>query len=261
LLKIVFIVTFATHLNKVKERINKLRVLFPLCLHGALPVLICHRQGDDGMALIFLLMFAAMLAAAGLKLRYFIIAFILIVASLPLIYFFIMNDTQRARVTSMLDIEADLLGSGWQQWRARIAMANGSLFGQGILRGQLVQAGSIPEGYNDLIFVSIGEEFGFIGCLAVMALLFAICVRVIIVAHRANDSLGCYICIGFFAMIAAQTVINLGMCLSLLPVVGITLPFFSYGGSSLACLLLGLGLVASVHTHRTTREIHIKTDF
>ena len=176
---------------------------------------------------------------------------------LPVIYFFVMNDAQQGRILSMLDLEDDLLGEDWQQWRARIALANGGLFGQGIFKGQLVQSENIPEGYNDFIFASIGEEFGFLGCLAVVILLVGICTRILIVAHKANDDLGCYICVGYFAMLAAQSIINIGMCISILPVVGVTLPFFSAGGTSLSCLLMGLGPVISVYMYRNSRTLYL----
>lgn len=258
LLKLAFMFTFAVHLSSVKDRVNFLKVLIPLCLHGAAPVLLIHFQGDDGTALIFAFMMVAMLAAAGLKPRYFIIAGSAIIVMLPIIYFLIMNDAQQARIISMLDLEDDLLGADWQQWRARIAMAGGGFFGQGVFKGQLVQKGNIPEGYNDFIFSSIGEEFGFVGCLAVVALLGGICLRSIFIARQATDDLGSFICIGYFAMIAAQSIINIGMCVSLLPVIGITLPFFSAGGSSLACMLMGVGPVLSVYMNRNSRTIYLR---
>ena len=258
LLKLAFIITFSTHLNKVRDRINQIKYLLPACIHGALPVLLIHFQGDDGTALIFAVMVIAMLAAAGLKARYFVIAFTAVLIMLPIIYFLIMNEAQQMRVLSMFDLEDDLLGADWQQWRARIAMAGGGFFGQGFLNGQLVQKGNIPEGYNDFIFASIGEEFGFFGCLIVVALLAGICLRILYIARNANDDLGSFICIGYFAMLGAQAIVNIGMCISILPVIGITLPFFSAGGSSLACLLLGLGPVLSVYMNRNSRTIYLR---
>ncbi|MBQ5810019.1 MAG: FtsW/RodA/SpoVE family cell cycle protein, partial [Clostridia bacterium] len=243
LMKLAFMITFAAHLSAVKDRINNLKILLPVCLHAAFPVLLVHFQGDDGTAMIFAFMVLAMLAAAGLKARYFIIAGVAVLVMLPIIYFLVMNDAQQGRILSMLDLEDDLWGDDWQQWRARIAMAGGGFFGQGIFKGQLVQKGNIPEGYNDFIFSSIGEEFGLFGCLVVVALLSGICLRILYISKKSTDDLGSYICVGYFAMLASQCIINIGMCISLLPVVGITLPFFSSGGSSLACTLLGIGPV------------------
>lgn len=253
LLKIAFLLTFSAHLGAVSREINRLRNLLPLCLHGAFPVLLIHLQGDDGTALVFAFMVVAMLYAAGVKLRYFLLVGLAIVIAAPLVFFFVMNPDQQARVLNMFNPEADLQNVGWQQWRGRIALANGGLFGQGLFRGTLTQAANVPEGHNDFIFVSIGEELGMLGCLAVVLLLVAICIRILRVGYLAREERGQFICVGMFAMLAAQTVINLGMCLSILPVIGITLPFFSAGGTSLSCLYLGVGLILSVYMHRDDR--------
>lgn len=140
------------------------------------------------------------------------------------------------------------------------ALANGGFFGQGFLKGDLTQNGIVPYGHNDFIFVSIGEEFGFLGCLAVILLLSAICLRCIRIARICANDGGKLICVGIFSEIFAQTVINVGMCVSVLPVIGITLPFFSAGGTSLFCLYLGIGLVLNVYMHRNSRTIYLRDD-
>lgn len=257
LLKICFIVTFSLHIMKVKPNINKLKYLIPLCLHGAFPVLLIHLQGDDGTALVFAVMMLCMLWAGGLSWKYFLAGFIAVLIASPLIYFFIMNDDQRARFMVLFDLEANIQDIGYQQWRGRMALANGGLFGQGFLKGSLTQTGVIPESFNDFIFVSIGEEFGLFGCLAVLILLGAICLRCIRIARITTNEGGKVMCVGVFAMIFAQSAINIGMCTSLLPVIGITLPFFSSGGTSLLCLFFGIGLALNVYMHRNSRTIYL----
>ena len=172
----------------------------------------------------------------------------------------ILNDEHRERIVNMFDINADIQGVGWQQYRGRLALANGGFFGQGYLNGDLTQMGKrgVPEGHNDFIFVTIGEELGFLGCLVVLILLAAICLRCIKVAKLCAKDEGKFICVGIFAMLFAQIVINIGMCVSITPVIGITLPFFSAGGTSLLCLYLGIGLVLSVYMHRNTRTIYLR---
>lgn len=260
LLKITFIITFSAHLSKVGENINKLKNIILLCLHGGFVVVLIHLQGDDGTALVFAVMFICMMCAAGLKTRYFAIAAGAAVVAAPLIYFFVMNSDQRRRVETVFDLEADILGGGWQQFRGRAALANGGIFGQGFMRGELTQMGrqGVPEGYNDFIFTCIGEELGILGCIAVILLLAAICLRAVRNARLCKNPAGKYICVGFFGMVAAQSVINIGMCSSILPVIGITLPFFSAGGTSLCCLYLGVGLVLSVYLHRDSRVLQIR---
>lgn len=259
LLKICFVVTFSKHLGKVKKNINKLKYLIPVCLHGAIPVLLIFIQGDAGTALVFLVMVVFMLMAAGVSWKYFTAAFSAALVASPIAYFFILNDQHRERIISMFDIDADIQGIGWQQYRGRLALANGGFFGQGYMKGTLTQMGKagVPEGHNDFIFVTIGEELGFLGCLVVLILLTAICIRCLRVAALSVKQEGKFIAIGIFAMLFAQTVINIGMCTSITPVIGITLPFFSAGGTSLLCLFIGVGLVVNVYTHRNSRTINL----
>lgn len=257
LLKICFIITFSFHLRKAKPDINKLKTLIPLCLHGAFPILLIHFQGDDGTALVFAVMVLFMLMAAGVSWKYFAIAITSALAVSPIVYFFIMNEDHRERIKLLFDIEGDIKGIGYQQWRGRVALANGGWFGQGFLQGDLTQAGVIPESRNDFIFVCIGEEFGLIGCLVVLLLLAAICLRCIRIARICSNDAGKYICVGVFAMLFTQTVINIGMCTSILPVIGVTLPFFSAGGTSLICLFGGIGLALNVYKHRNSRTIYL----
>ena len=199
-----------------------------------------------------------MMFVSGVKLRYFIILGSAIIIALPIAFFLVMNDDQRSRVYSLLfPTEADYLGVLWQQWRARIALANGGLFGSGLFKGPSVQSGNIPEGYNDFIFSSIGEELGILGCLCVIILIFAICFRIMRIGHKAADKTGQIICTGVFSMLAFQSIINIGMNLSLIPVIGITLPLFSAGGTSLLCTLLAIGLVMSVYMHRHSSTLYL----
>lgn len=257
ILKIAFIITFSIHLERVGEKVNNLKYLIPVLIHGALPVVLVHMQGDDGTAMIFAVIMLLMLFAAGLKARYYVIFIVAVLIAAPLIYFLVMNADQQARIWSIFNLEDDLQGSDWQQWRGRIALANGGWFGQGFLKGQLTQTGQVPEGYNDFIFVSIGEEFGLFGCLLVLLLLAFICLRILHIGTIAREKRGKLICVGVFAMLFAQIIINIGMCLSITPVIGVTLPFFSAGGTSLVCLYSGIGVIMSVYMHRNARMMRI----
>lgn len=258
LLKICFIITFSGHLSRVKDKVNKLKYLIPVCLHGAAPVLLIHFQGDDGTALVFAVMVLCMMWVAGVSWKYFVLAFTTALACSPIIYFIIMNDEQRARLINMFDIESDIMGATYQQYRGRMALANGGFMGQGLFDGSLTQVGGVPEGQNDFIFVSIGEEIGFVGCMVVLLVIASICFRSISIARNCAKPNGKIICGGFFGMIFAQLVINVGMCVALMPVIGVTLPFFSAGGTSLICIYLGVGLVLSVYKHRNARILYLR---
>ena len=258
LMKICFMITFSAHISHVKKEINKPKVLLPVCLHGVFPTVLIFLQGDFGTAVVFACMFVGMMWAAGVSWKYFAAAVSAAVVASPILYFFILNDDHRARIKNMFDIDADIRGIGYQQYRGRIALANGGLFGQGYMNGELTQMkDGIPEARNDFIFVTIGEELGMLGCIVVVILLAAVCLRTVRIAAICRKDSGKLICAGFFSMLFAQIVINLGMCLSVLPVVGITLPFFSAGGTSLLCLFFGVGVVLSVYMHRNSRTIYL----
>ena len=252
LVKIGFIVTFAKHLSVLKER-EKLHSFPQVCLlaaHALVPIVLVHFPGDDGTALVFVFMFFIMSFAAGIQPRYFFIVFAAAAAGIPLIWNMFMHDEQRSRFLALLDLDANSMGKGYQQYQGKISIASGELTGRGLFNGPRVDRSSVPFQENDFIFTVAGEELGFIGCVLILGVLLLLMLRALQNAASSKDALGKYICVGFFSMIATQTCINIGMVLGLVPVIGITLPFFSAGGSSVACLYLGVGLVESVYMHQ-----------
>ena len=142
------------------------------------------------------------------------------------------------------------MNEGYQQYQGRISIGSGGIFGQGYFNGPRVETNAVTFQHSDFIFSVAGEEFGFIGCTLLIVLLFALMIRLVQIASKARDDMGKYMAIGFFGLVAFQTVFNVGMCLALLPVMGVTLPFFSAGGSSAACLYFGIGLVQNVYMRR-----------
>ena len=243
LLKVAFILAFGLHLSKVEGQVNEPRQLALLCIHGGLPVLLIHFQGDDGSALMIGLIFVSMLFAAGLSWRYIVAAIGTVAVLSPVIWFFIMNEDQRSRFLIMFDPMSDPQGKGLQQLNGLMAIGSGQLRGVGLFSGEHVY---VPEIRNDFIFSFVGNSLGFLGCLLVIALLTALCARLLYNAFHARDALGRYICVGAFAMVAFQSIFNIGMCLCVLPVIGITLPFLSSGGTSVVALYAAMGLVVSV---------------
>lgn len=248
LLKISFIITFAYHLSKVKDQMNNLKQLALLCLHGAIPCAIIHFQGDDGTALVMAVIFASMLFVAGLSWKYILPVLAVIPPAAVVAWQFLLDDDKKARILAVLNPELADPAITWQQQRGLIAIGNGGVWGNGIFM-ETGQFRYVPEVYNDFIFTYIGETVGFIGCIAVLAALAFLCIKILHNAKRAQDDLGTYICVGVFAMMAIQIIINIGMCLSMLPVIGVTLPFLSAGGTSTGTLYLGIGVVLSVYVH------------
>ncbi len=249
LVKIGFMVTFSKHLAMIKERREKFKFkdIVALIFHAIVPVALTHMQGDDGAAIIFLCMAICMAFIAGVQLRYFIIAFVLCVFSLPIIWNFVLADYQKLRLINQINPEADPLNMGFQQIQGKLSIASGGLTGKGLFNGPRVANGIVPVQESDFIFSVAGEELGFLGCFMIIFLLFALIWRVIHLGSNSKDYLGCFMCFGFFGLIASQMIFNLGMCLSMLPVMGVTLPFFSAGGSSTICLYIGIGLIQSVN--------------
>lgn len=250
ILKLSFILTFALHLEVVKEKINHFSQVILLCIHGAIPTLLIVLQGDDGSALVFLFIFLFMIFSADLSWKYILPP----LAALPplcyLMWQFVLTPDQKARIEVVFDPEKYPLTISVQPRQGRIALGSGMMFGKGFdanLR-------KVPAVQSDYIFAFIGETLGFLGCLVVIIMLGSICFRAIYNASRSDDYLGKFICVGVFAMLAAQTVINLGMVLSVLPVIGITLPFFSAGGTSFVVTYCGIGLVLSVAYHNRKRN-------
>ncbi len=257
LMKICFIITFSAHLKKVKPNINKFKNIVLVILHGFFPVGLIFLQGDYGTAIVFGVITIFMMWTAGVSLKIFLLGISAVLVASPFFYLFVLSEAHRNRILTLFSAEKDIQGIHYQQWRGSVALANGGLFGQGFLKGDLTQVGGVPEGHNDFIFVSIGEEFGFVGCLIVLLLLAAICLRCMRVARICINDGGKLICVGLFSMIFAQSVINIGMCTSILPVIGVTLPFFSSGGTSLLCLFLGVGLALNVYKHRNSRILYL----
>ena len=153
------------------------------------------------------------------------------------------------RIMVVLDHEFDPLGKGWHQTRGMLALGSGGWTGQGLFHGTQTQSpyrSSLPERQTDFIFCVCGEELGFLGCALIIVLLLAIVVRCFLVARDATTPMESLVCVGMAGMLIFQTVMNIGMCLFLLPVVGLTLPFFSYGGTSVMTLFAAMGVVSGI---------------
>ncbi len=252
LAKIGFMITFSKHLTYLKEtqKIDSFLNILGLLAHALIPMGIAQIQGDTGAAIIFFFMFLIMSFSAGVKLRYFVILISSIIIMLPFAWNFILSDYQKERILALVDPSLDPFVSRYQQLQGEISIGSGKLFGRGLFNGPRVAMESVPIQESDFIFSVAGEELGFIGCILIILLLLALLIRVFQIALKSCDNIGMYICFGFFGMIASQTIFNLGMCLSLLPVMGVTLPFFSYGGSSMACIYFGIGLIQNVYMYK-----------
>ena len=258
LLKFAFFLTFSYHLAYLiqhKQLGHFVHVLL-LLVHLAIPICMIHFfTKDDGSALVFIFIAIPMLIAAGLKLRYFLGGLLLMIPVVPLVWRYGFSEFQKDRFLIISNLESDPLNFGYHQIQTKISIGSGQIFGKGLFNGPRVASRVIPEAHNDMILSVIGEELGLIGCILVILLLFFLLFRVVTIASASRDRFGSLMCFGFFGMIAFQAVENIGMCMGILPVIGITLPFFSAGGSSTVCLYMGVGLIQCVYMHRNEYKI------
>ncbi len=266
LVKIGFIITFARHVSRL--RLSELKIsdvedskkLILLGIHILVPVILTHLQGDDGAAIIFLCIALTMLFMAGLKIRYFALLGALGALMAPIFWNFVLADYQKQRLITQLNPEADPLNMGYQQIQGKLSIGSGGIFGAGLFSGPRVANNVVPIQESDFIFSVAGEELGFLGCVFIIVLLLCIIFRIGFIAQKTGSKVGSLICFGFIGLILSQAVFNLGMCLSLLPVMGVTLPFFSVGGSSAACLYLGMGIIQNIYLTRDETKNTLKNE-
>lgn len=250
-----FIVTYAYHLSKVEDNINNPLMLLGLALHAAVPIVLIMLQPDMGTCMVFIFVFAVMLFTAKLSYKLIIPAIGAGVISVPVIYHFILSTYQKRRIQVFLNPELDPLKDGYNVIQSKIAVGSGGVFGNGYLNGSQNQLGYLPTKYTDFIFSTIAEEFGFIGAAVIILLLFFIIFRCFSISKKADNLFGRYVCSGIGAMLLFHTFENIGMCMGVMPVTGIPLPFISYGGTSLVTNLLCIGIVLSVAYHNKPRSI------
>ncbi|MBR2410629.1 MAG: FtsW/RodA/SpoVE family cell cycle protein [Clostridia bacterium] len=254
LVKIGFIITFGMHIDLVQDKLKSIFHLLLLCIHGLVPAGLVIVSGDLGSALVFLIIFITMMFCAGVQMRYFILGIAGICAMIPGIWYVFFSETQKERFLGLLFPErySDIM---YQQNKGLEAIASGGFSGQGLFNGKYTQNEIVPESENDMIFTCIGEELGFIGCFLAIAILLAIIIKIVFIGIKSKENATAMMCYGTAAMFASQVIINLGMCLKIFPVIGITLPFFSAGGSSNLCIYIGIGLIMSIYRFNKEKEV------
>lgn len=240
--KFAFILAFAWHLAQVREDLNRPRVLIPVLLNAGIGVGAVLLQRDTGVALVLAVIAAAMLFVAGLSWKIIFGAAGAAAVSVPVVWNYVLKDFHRQRILSLFSPQ-DYEAVAFQQLEGLDSLGSGQIFGIGLFAEN---HNYVPEMYNDFIFTFIGESLGFVGCVAVVAALTFLCVRILYTGAVSRSYVGKYICTGVFAMLAFQIIVNIGMCLMVLPTIGVTLPFLSYGGTSVVSVYISLGLVMMV---------------
>lgn len=255
--KLAFVVVLAWLLNHERTRgVSRLgailKYLFLTCVYAGLLAVL---SGDFGMVLVYLFLFVIMAWVGGVNKWWFIGVGVPLVAAVAILWNFVLphtglwGDYRILRFRVVLDHGLDPLGVGWHQSRSLLAIGSGQLTGMGFLQGkqtQSLRSDSLPARHTDFIFAVCGEEFGLIGCCVLLLLLLAIILRCVWVSRQAKSPMSAYIAMGFAGMLMVQTVLNVGMNLYVCPVIGLTLPFISYGGSSTLTLFIAMGIVSGI---------------
>lgn len=244
--KIIFIIVFAKVLSDNDGRIDDTRTVLKLLLYGLVPIALIVIQPDFGTAMVYVAMFVAMLFVAGIGRKYILGGAAAAAVMCPIMWFLVLQDYQKQRLITAFNPESDPTGAGYHVVQSKLAVGSGRFFGAGLYKGSSQLNNALPERHTDFIYSVVCEELGMIGGILVIVLISAIILRCIYIGLNARNRLGTYMCTGVATMFLFQAFENIGMCIGLFPVTGITLPFFSYGGSSILTTVIAVGIVLNV---------------
>lgn len=260
LAKVAFAIVVPLFFERLKEGKDICKNVLKLLFYAFLPIGLVLLQPDVGTATVFTFAFIIMLFIYGIPYRYFLIALGAFAAAAPVLWFFVIPQKFphiRNRIMTFIFPDTDLLGSGMQVDRSKMTIGSGQLFGKGLFHGiQTQNSGAASSGYNvpekqtDFIFSVIGEEMGFVGAMLVIAIIFFILFRCIYIAMNSRDAYGSFMVVCIASMLGFHFIENIGMCIGILPVTGIPLPFVSQGNSSLVANYLNVGILLSVSMRR-----------
>ena len=251
--KIIYIIVCARVMTIYQEHINSLPCVLRLGFVSAVFMgLIVVISKDAGVALIYVFTLIIMALAGGFSFIWFAAAGAGLAVIVPILWnSSLVREDQKNRVMVLFDESIDPLGTTvrYQASRSINAISGGGLTGQGLFQGTQIQSGNVPAQHTDFIFAAIGEELGYAGCALCIGLLVAIILRILYVGAHSQSYFYRQVCVGIAGTLMFQIIINIGMCLGVAPVIGLTLPFFSYGGSSMMSLFIAMGVISSVRMH------------
>ncbi|TVP91594.1 MAG: rod shape-determining protein RodA [Pseudomonadaceae bacterium] len=249
LMKLAMPMMLAWYLGRHTLRPTLLQVMVSLLII-AVPVMLVLKQPDLGTSLLIATSGFFVLLLAGLRWRYMVGAAILLVPAAVAMWMFVLHNYQRQRILTFLNPESDPLGAGWNIIQSKAAIGSGGVYGKGWLQGTQSHLDFLPEGHTDFVIAVLGEEFGLVGICLLLLVYLLIIARGLYITLQAQDSF-CKLLAGSITLtFFVYVFVNVGMVSGLLPVVGVPLPLISYGGTSLVTLMVGFGILMSIHTHR-----------
>lgn len=250
-MKLFMIIALAKYLHDdPRTEARSLKDLVAPAVLAAIPTLLVLKQPDLGTALIHLLIFATIALLTRIRWQSLVTFIVASAIALPVLWTYVLKDYQKQRVLVFLNPEANILGSGWHAHHARVAIGAGGWTGQGFMRGTQNQFLFLPDQHSDFPFAVFAEDWGFFGCFVLVSLYGFLVLWAIRIAATAKDRFGAVLAIGVGSLIFWHAFFNLGMVTGLLPVVGVTLPLFSAGGSSVLTIMMGIGLLMNVSMRR-----------
>ena len=250
LMKIGLILFLAKYYHRISiENINRLKFLFLPIVALIAPVLLVIMQPDLGTALLIAAGGVIVAWLAGVRAKFFIYSSLIFISLLPIAISFL-KPYQKARILTFLNPEKDPLGAGYQIIQSKIAIGSGGLFGKGFLNGSQSYLDYLPEKHTDFIFTLFSEEFGFFGSIFILLLYAVIIWRITKIGSVTRSNFGKLYCYSFASAFFIYVVVNMGMVLGLLPIVGSPLPIMSYGGSSMMAIMFGLGIAMSCKVYK-----------
>ncbi len=249
LVKVAIIIFFAYYFSKRHIGIAHFSNIFRSFMYVAIPAAFVFLQPDMGTMIVLVGLWIGFLLVSGLRMKHIAIGLLLIIATVGISWSTVLKDYQRERIIGLFQPNYDPLGVNYSTIQSKIAIGSAGFFGKGYKQGTQVQLGFLPESSTDFIFSAFMEEWGLFGGLVVLALFFFMITRIIQVGVRAENNFSRFVCLGTALMFLIQFVINVGSAVGLLPVIGLTFPFFSYGGSSILVNSMLVGIVQSTYSH------------
>ena len=264
LAKLALIITLSKALTKYPDRpIPNFRYFVYICMHFGIPALLILLQPDVGTLMVFCVIFVALLFVSGFEMRWIITLGCIVTAGITPVIFYLAstNNFRWLRLVAFMNPESDPTGSSYQIVNSKITVGSGGLYGKGAwAEGTLTHLNYVPENHTDFIFSVVGETLGFVGALVLLVLYAFVIYRMLLLAFHTNDKFGQLIIVGVMAMLLFHVYENIGMCIGVMPITGIPLPFISYGGTNLVVNMAGVGLVLNVTQHKSSVDLKNKRE-
>lgn len=251
--RVVFIIAFSAYLTTLQEPLQDKTYIKSALLFALFPLLLVFKQPDLGTTILLFFIFVSLSLIKGINRKFIALALVIAIISVPFLGHILwdrLKDYQKSRITAFISPEEDVAGAGYHINQSKITIGSGGLFGKGYLKGTQGPLRFLPEKHTDFIFAVYAEEWGFIGSVFLIGLYLLLLLRGLDTALKAKDEFGRLVAAGITSMFFIYLTVNVGMTMGILPVVGVPLPFVSYGGTALLSNFIAAGILISIRTRR-----------